>query len=181
MIVGTGMGGYLALAVWRRHRARVRALGLIATRAGADTGPAVEARLEMAERARSEGIAFVPQVMLPRLLGATTRATGPEVVERVTRLILEQRPDAVAAAQRGMASRGSSSELLDSIDVPTLVVAGLEDEIVSAAELAEIARRVQDSRLVEISSAGHLVNLERAEPLNRAVYQFVAELGQTTQ
>ena len=37
VICGLSMGGYVALAFWRRHRARVRGLVLMDTRAGADS------------------------------------------------------------------------------------------------------------------------------------------------
>ena len=44
VVVGLSMGGYVAFAFWRRHRARVRALVLAATRAGADTDEGREKR-----------------------------------------------------------------------------------------------------------------------------------------
>ena len=37
VVAGLSMGGYVALALWRRHRSLVRALVLADTRAGADT------------------------------------------------------------------------------------------------------------------------------------------------
>jgi pimeloyl-ACP methyl ester carboxylesterase len=181
VVAGLSLGGYLAFALWRRHAARIRALGLIATRAGKDREEAARNRLEMAERVGEEGVAFVPTVMLPRILGATSRATRPEVIERVTRLIIEQSPAGVAAAQRGMATRADSTGTLGSIDVPVLVIAGAEDETIPVGDAKLIADQVRNGRLVEIESAGHLVNLEQAELLNQLVYQFVSELGQSTQ
>ncbi|MCC6773533.1 MAG: alpha/beta fold hydrolase, partial [Gemmatimonadaceae bacterium] len=37
VVCGLSMGGYVALAIWRRHRARVRGLILMDTRAGSDS------------------------------------------------------------------------------------------------------------------------------------------------
>ena len=181
VVAGLSLGGYLAFALWRRHAERISALALISTQAGQDSEAAARNRLEMAERVGEDGVAFVPTVMLPRLLGETSRSTRPEVVERVTRLIIEQSPAGVAAAQRGMATRADSTATLASIDVPTLVVAGAEDEIIPVDDAKLLATAVRNGRLVEIESAGHLVNLEQAERLNQLVYQFVSEPGQSTQ
>ena len=46
VIVGLSMGGYVAFALWRRHRDRVRALVLADTRATADSEQGLEKRRE---------------------------------------------------------------------------------------------------------------------------------------
>jgi 3-oxoadipate enol-lactonase len=180
-LAGLSLGGYVAFAFLRRHPARLAALALMATKASADTPEAARARLEMADRVLAEGVGFVPEAMLPRLLGQTSLHSRPEVVEQVTRLILEQPPAAVAAAQRGMASRPDSTGLLGRIPVPTLVVVGAEDQITPLEESRAMAAAIPDARLVEVDQAGHLLSLEQAERLNQAVYRFVSEVGQFPQ
>jgi pimeloyl-ACP methyl ester carboxylesterase len=180
-LAGLSMGGYIAFAFWRRHRQRVGALMLLDTKATPDTPEAAKARLDMAERVLAEGVGFVPEVMLPRLLGETSLRTRPKVVEKVTRLILEQRPAAIAAAQRGMSTRPDSTGLLAGIDVPTLIGVGAEDQITPPSESRAMAAAIPDARLVEFEHAGHLVCLEQADRLNQRVYQFVSEVGQFPQ
>jgi len=87
----------------RGHADRVSGLVLLDTKAAADGDQARDARLEMAERVLAEGNEFVPEVMLPRLLGETSREHRPEVVAKVAALIRDQTPAAIAGAQRGMA------------------------------------------------------------------------------
>ena len=53
------------------------------------------------------------------LLGETSREHRPELVEKVTALILEQAPEAIAGAQRGMAARSATTDVLASIKVLT--------------------------------------------------------------
>ena len=107
---GLSLGGY-ALAFMRRHADRVSGLVLLDTKATADGDQAREARLEMAERVLAEGNEFVPEVMLPRLLGETTREHRPELVSKVA-VIREQAPEAIAGAQRGMAARAATTDVL---------------------------------------------------------------------
>src|SRR5919202_1522124 len=67
-VAGLSLGGYVAFAFWRRHRQRVAALALLDTRAAADTEEAARRRHAMADRALAEGVAFVPEAMLPMVL-----------------------------------------------------------------------------------------------------------------
>jgi pimeloyl-ACP methyl ester carboxylesterase len=176
VLCGLSMGGYVALAFARRHMDRLGGLVLCDTRAGADSDDARAARLAMAERVLVEGVGFLPETMVPRLLGETTRRDQPELVQSVTRTILDQHPRGIAAAQRGMAARPDSTEVLGWITVPTLVITGLEDALIEPAESREMAASIRDSRLVQVPGAGHLVNLEKAGLVNEALLDFLAPL-----
>jgi pimeloyl-ACP methyl ester carboxylesterase len=176
VLCGLSMGGYVALAFARRHPERLGGLVLLDTKAGEDSEAARAERLAMADRVQAEGVGFVPEVMLPRLLGETSRRERPEVVERVTETILDQDPRGIAAAQRGMAERPDSTASLAGIDVPTLVIAGAEDELSGPAEARTVAAAVRDARLVQVPGAGHLVNLEQPEAVNDALLDFLAPL-----
>jgi pimeloyl-ACP methyl ester carboxylesterase len=173
---GLSLGGYVAFAFVRRHADRLSGLLLLSTRAGADAEEARAKRLAMADRVLAEGNGFVPEVMLPRLLGPTTLKERPELVQRVTSLIAEQDPRAVAAAQRGMAARPDSSDVLGSIAVPTLVVTGEEDKLTGPDEGRELAAGIPGARFLLVEQAGHLVNLERPEVVNEALLDFVAPI-----
>jgi pimeloyl-ACP methyl ester carboxylesterase len=176
VLCGLSMGGYVALAFARRHPERLGGLVLLDTKAGPDSEAARGERLAMADRVRVEGVGFVPEVMLPRLLGETSRRERPEVVEQVTETILDQDPRGIAAAQRGMAERPDSTASLAGIDVPTLVIVGAEDELAGPAEARTIAAAVRDARLVQVPGAGHLVNLEQPAAVNDALLDFLAPL-----
>ena len=176
VLCGLSMGGYVALSFARRHPERLGGLVLLDTKAGGDSEAARAERLAMADRVQAEGVGFVPEAMLPRLLGETSRRERPEVVERVTETILDQDPRGIAAAQRGMAERPDSTATLARIDVPTLVIAGAEDELSGPVEARTIAAAVRDARLVQVPAAGHLVNLEQPDAVNDALLDFLAPL-----
>jgi pimeloyl-ACP methyl ester carboxylesterase len=173
---GLSMGGYVALAFARRHADRLSGLVLLDTKAAADGDQARDARLEMAERVLREGNGFVPEAMLARLLGQTSRERRPQLVERVTALILEQDPRAIAGAQRGMAARTGSGDVLASVAVPTLVVTGEEDTVTGPEVGRELAAGIPGARFLLVEEAGHLVNLEQPEVVNEALLDFLAPL-----
>jgi pimeloyl-ACP methyl ester carboxylesterase len=176
VLCGLSMGGYVALAFARRHPDRLRGLVLAATKATADDEQAAAARLEMADRVLDEGVGFLPAAMMPVLLGSTSRRLRPSLVERVTKLVLEQEPAAIAAAQRGMARRPDVTAELAAITVPTLVLCGVEDERFGPDVGRALAAAIPDARFVQIAEAGHLLNLEQPALVNEALLDFVAPL-----
>ena len=166
VVGGCSMGGYVAMALLRRAPERVAGLVLADTRAGADTDEARANRLAMAERVEAEGVGWVPDAVVPGLLGP-----DPEdaVVERVRELVLARDPAEVAWAQRAMAARPDSTGLLADVDVPALVLVGEHDRLTppaTAREMAAVLRRVD---CVELPGVGHLTPREAPEACAAAV------------
>ena len=173
---GLSLGGYVALAFLRRHADRVSGLVLLDTKATADGDQARKDRLEMVERVLAEGSGFVAEAMLPKLLGQTSREHRPEVVEKVAALIGEQAPQAIVGAQRGMAARPATTDVLGSIAVPALVVTGEEDTLTGPEVGRDLAAAIPGARFLLVEEAGHLVNLEQPEIVNEALLDFLAPL-----
>lgn len=167
VVCGLSMGGYVAFALWRRHRERVRALVLADTRAGADTAEAVAHRRSLATRFREQGPESAVEALLPGLTGPETQEHRPEVVARIREMIAATPVETLAAAQEAMARRPDSTPLLATIDVPTLVVVGEHDAIRPDAQAMALA--IPGARFEVISEAGHVSNLENATAFNRAV------------
>ncbi|MFF2352731.1 alpha/beta fold hydrolase [Kitasatospora sp. NPDC058115] len=167
-LVGCSMGGYAAMAFLRRHRRRVGALALLATRATADTpeqaaGRRAFAGLVVDDAQRDELITRTT----PLLLGATTKAERPGTLAEVLAWSRAADPRAVAWAQEAVATRPDSVEVLRATDVPALVAIGTEDELVSVDEATLTAGSLPQGRLVTVPGAGHLQPLEAPELTTR--------------
>ena len=175
VLAGCSMGGYAAMRFACRYPDRLAGLLLVSTRGGADTEQAAKARLDMAQRVLREGVGSVPDAMLPRLLGSTSLRTRPDLVALVRQLILEQDPRGVAAAQRGMAVRPDSFADLAGVRVPTLIVAGTEDQLTGPPEARALAEAIPGAAVTEIPGAGHLPNLEQPGAFNQAVEGFLRQ------
>ena len=176
VVGGLSMGGYVVLAFLRAHPERVGALVLADTRAQADTDDARRTREETARRALAEGMEPIADVMLPKLLAPATRERRPDVVARVREMILGTKPEGAAAALRGMAARRDQTDLLEAINVPTLIIVGSEDAITPPADAEAMHAKIEGSRLVKIEGAGHVSNVERPDEFNRALAEFLSGL-----
>jgi 3-oxoadipate enol-lactonase len=173
---GLSMGGYVALAFYRRHRLRARALILADTRPGADTDDARRTREEQAQKILKEGTGAIADDFLKKVLTSETLAERPEVVARVREMILRTDARGAAAALRGMAVRHDQTSFLEDVIVPTLILVGSEDQLTPPKEADVMRREIRGSRVQLIENASHLSNVERAGEFNLALKTFLDEL-----
>jgi pimeloyl-ACP methyl ester carboxylesterase len=173
VLCGLSMGGYIAFEFWRKYRQRVRGLVLCDTKAEADTDEAAQARRTMADKVLKEGAAVVADAMIPKLFAKITAETRPGVVEGVRQTILNTSPQGIAAAQRGMAERRDSSALLSTVNVPTLVIVGKEDQITTVEQMRKIAAATRVSGPAEVPEAGHLSPLENPTAVNAELMAYL--------
>ena len=173
---GLSMGGYVAMALLRRHPERVQALLLADTKAGADPEPARANRLRIADAVEARGSAVLVEEVLPALLGQTTADTRPDVVDSVRAMVEQAPPPAAAWAQRAMAARPDSFDVLASTDVPALVVVGAEDLLSPLDDARAMADALPQGRLVVLEGAGHLSAVETPDAFAGAVREWLSEL-----
>jgi len=173
VIGGLSMGGYVALAFWRRHAARVKALVLMDTKAAADTEAAKAKRLGLIDAVRREGVGTIVPGLIPAQLGVTTRTASPELVERVTVMLRRAPASGVIGAAGAMMHRIDSTPTLETITVPTLVLVGEEDTLTPVSDALALSSGVSNSRLVIVGGAGHLSPLEQPAVVNAAIAEFL--------
>ncbi len=178
IVSGLSMGGYVAMAFWRRHADRVAALVLADTKAAADAEPARQNRRRIASlvEAEPDSTVLIDEVF-PTLIGPTTREQRPLVAGRVRGFVQSAPSAAVAWAQRAMAERPDSFDTLASVDVPTLVVVGEEDELAPPTDAMAMTEAISGARLRRIADAGHLPAVERPAEFNAVLVDFLASLG----
>jgi pimeloyl-ACP methyl ester carboxylesterase len=177
VVCGLSMGGYVALALARRHADRLAGLILADTRAGVDDTQAKAARDKSITAVRAQGPAALFETMLPRVLSERTRSSRPDVVEYLKSIAARQRADGVAAALAAMRDRPDANAGLKAVAVPTLVVVGEMDTVTPGLSAANLAAQIRGSKLVHIPGAGHLSNAEDPAAFNAAVREFLARLA----
>ncbi len=172
-LLGLSMGGYVAFEFVRKYPQRLRAIVLAATHPALDSEAGRQARIEMAEKVRNEGATSLADPMIPRLLGRTTLQTRPELATKIKNLIVRNPPEGIAQGSLAMATRRDSTDLLEQIHLPTLILSGEEDSIVPAMPPAVMHQKIADSTWISIEQCGHLMNLERPDIFNNAVLEFL--------
>src|SRR5829696_5198940 len=171
---GVSMGGYVVFECMRLFPERISGLILANTRAEPDSEEIRENRKKMARRVAEEGVEVLIELQMQRLLAPDTLENNEAVVEKVRAMIFESSPNGVVAALGAMRDRPDSTPLLESIEVPTLVIGGEEDEISSPEVMGAMAEKIPNSRHVTLPRAGHLSNLENPEGFDAALKEFLA-------
>jgi 3-oxoadipate enol-lactonase len=170
---GLSMGGYVAWQFASRHAKRLRALILSDTRAVADSAEAAAGRHTTAEKVLASGAGIAAEGILPKLFAAETYEKRPEIVEATRAVILQTKPEGIAAALRGMAAREDFTPKLGQIHTPTLVICGEHDKISPPEEMRGFAEQIPQARYVVIAGAGHMAPLEQPVAVNEAIRDFL--------
>lgn len=167
LIGGHSMGGYVALALARYFPERLAGLALVASRTNADAPEKRQARLASIEDVRKNGVRDAVLGMPAKLSYNNT------VRERCKEIVLDASPVGVMGSLAAMADRPDSLDLFINLEIPTLIIAGEDDQIVPVASLRAVAQKMEDPRLVEISGAGHMPMLEKPDEVASALTAFI--------
>ncbi|HEU5357797.1 MAG TPA: alpha/beta fold hydrolase [Gemmatimonadales bacterium] len=177
VLCGHSMGGYIGFEFARRHRARLRALVLVDSRAEADTAEGKRAREAAMVVAREQGPRAIAAQMLPKMLAPGAAQTMPQVADRV-RGIMESAPlSGILGALGAMRDRPDSTPLLPELaGVPTLAIVGEQDELTPPPMSRAIVDRVPGAVLGVIPNAGHLPPVEQPLATTRVLGEFLDSL-----
>ena len=179
VVCGLSMGGYVAMAMWRRHPDRIRALIFSDTKAGADEEDTRARRDALIALVKRDGARAIADAQLQGMLGKETRARRPDVVNAVRVMMARQSVAGITGALQALRDRPDSRETLGTITVPTLVVVGEEDVLTPINEARAIAEALPAAarvRMEIIAGAGHLPCVERSAATTHAVSDFLASL-----
>jgi pimeloyl-ACP methyl ester carboxylesterase len=166
IVGGLSLGGYMSLAFYRAHPARVAALLII------DTGPGFkkdDAREAWNRRAYDTGDRFEREGL------EVLKSAGPERSG-----VSHRDATGLARAARGMLTQrdGRVIELLPDIKVPSLVVVGADDTPFLAAT-DYMAAKIPGAQKAVIPAAGHAVNIDQPQAFIDAVLPFLDGLSRT--
>jgi pimeloyl-ACP methyl ester carboxylesterase len=176
VLCGLSMGGYIAFAFFRKYAHRLRGLILVATRAIPDSPEARQGREAAAILARQRGVAVIAEGMAPRLLSPKTLASNPQLVERTRAIMLHNSLEGVLGDLAALKDRPDSTSTLAQINLPTLIIAGADDQLIPLEETEAMHSAISQSQMIVIPGAGHLPNLEQPQLFNAAVRDFLTRL-----
>ncbi|HEX2545843.1 MAG TPA: 3-oxoadipate enol-lactonase [Ramlibacter sp.] len=169
--IGTSLGGMIGQQVAARHPHRLLSATLANTGAVQGAAAAWDERIALA---REQGMAPLAEPTLQRWFGAAFRASAPSEVERMRRTLLQVTRDGYVGCATAVRNL-SQLELLPRITVPTLVIAGQNDEAIPHAAGEKIAQTIPGAQLVSLPT-GHQAAVEQPEAFVAAWRTFVARV-----
>jgi len=173
VVGGVSMGGYAAMALLREDAGRVAGLVLMDTQCTADDDAGKAKRESSAKEALEKGHDAVIQALMPKLIASPPDSPVGRVVEAQIRMASRE---GIAAAQRGMALRPDSKDILARYAGPALVVVGEHDAITPLEKAKQLVDLISGAKLEVIPGAAHLSNQEQPEKVNAALDAFLSTL-----
>lgn len=162
LLVGHSMGGGIAQVYAKRYPARLRALGLFAT------GARLRVRRDLLDGVLEDYPAFVDTM--------SSIAFGPEAPAS---LRAEYRQSAMQVSPLTIRGDWEACDGFDNlhglaeITLPTLIVAGAEDQLTPLRYSEYFHQHLPHSHLVVLPKIGHFVQLEAPEAVNQALADFL--------
>lgn len=177
ILAGCSMGGYTIFEIWRRAPERVAGMILCDTRAEPDADASKVNRQKQIDRLCTEGAGFMLDFVSQNQLCRETRERRPEIVRAAQEIAAAAPVEALAETLRALANRRDSGPLLPTINVPTLIIVGREDELTPVEMSERMHREISDSQLVIIPDAAHLAPMEQPGKVNAAIESFLPKIG----
>lgn len=171
-VVGASMGGYVVMALLRRHPQRVAQVVLAGTKARSDDAAAASRRTEQQDQVRAGAeVASVAKGIVESLLSSGS-LSRTDLVEYVHALAGGATPGGWVAALEAMKRRDDSMLVLRKAGVRSLVIVGELDRVTPIADAMSL-RSMLKGELVVIPGVGHLPNLEDPWAFNDALAGFL--------
>lgn len=171
-LVGSSMGGYVAMEFLRNHAGRVASLTLSCCTSEREKSPDRFAALSrfVASGPHADTGSRVAGIMF----GATSLADPTaDVAAWVDRF--GQTPPGMSAVIDAMFTHPAYDDVLVQYDGPALLFAGREDNAKSPADMQRIASFLKAPRLIELDGVGHTPPVEAPQAFGSAVAEFLSE------
>ncbi|MES2259360.1 MAG: 3-oxoadipate enol-lactonase [Pseudomonadota bacterium] len=165
---GISMGGLtgLWLGVHAGHRLQRLVVANSAARIGTPQG-----WRERAAHVNSQGMDAVADGAAGRWFTPRFRKLAPGLVGHYVEGLRRCAPAGYAACCEALADADLRDKVKD-IDAPTLIIAGLRDEVTTVEDARFICSRIADARCAELD-ASHLSNLEAEAEFTRCLVDFL--------
>ncbi len=178
-IAGISRGGGVAFDFTLAHPEMVDALILVS--ANLNNVPAAYQKMFEAstEAGKKKGAAAAAQVWLDDPYQGPTREK-PEARKRVLQVLTEniakfRHFDGSVAVEQLLSSKTPPSQRLTEIHVPTLVIAGENDNVDARANYDHWAKGIPGAKKLVVPGAAHLVNIDQPKIFNQAVFEFLKQ------
>lgn len=179
VLVGTSMGGFMALRFADRYPEHVKGLILINSMAEPHTESEQEQYRDYAAQVRDQGTSTTSLLDIARhnMFGMTTLSEKPGLVKHWVDRWRTYPGEAVYHEIHSWLDRPNFTATLSDITVPVLSIHGEENSALVPERTSSMLNALPCAHQVLISDAGHSAPVERPVPVTHAIRDFVSDIS----
>jgi pimeloyl-ACP methyl ester carboxylesterase len=175
ILCGVSMGGYIALRAMELAPEKISGLILSDTNSVSDSNEVKLNRFAQIETIMNKDKETFADEFMKKVFSPNTVQKKPQIVEAVKDTILYNKEKNICSTLLALASRTDSTPSLEKINIPTLIIRGEDDQMISKEQVEILHKGIKGSKLEEIPLSGHLPNVENPEKFNELVKNFLEE------
>jgi 3-oxoadipate enol-lactonase len=176
ILCGLSMGGYISLRALERIENKFSAVILCDTRADADGNEGKLKRAGAIKRINLEGLAPFTKDFITNCYGNIYKQIHKDEFEKRIAKSSAFNPVGVKGSLLAMLSRTDTSDYLDKIKIPALVICGEFDALTPPPVMKAMAEKINGAEFVIIKDSGHMSPIENPNEINKAINKFLLKL-----
>jgi 3-oxoadipate enol-lactonase len=177
ILCGLSMGGYISFRALERFEEKFSAVIFCDTRSEADNNEGRLKRSAAIKRINTEGLAVFAKEFITNCFGDHYKKNHKEEFEK--RIINSSKfdPVGVKGSLLAMLSRNDTTEYLNKIKIPVLIICGEDDALTPPSVMKPMTEKINDAKFIVIKKSGHMSPIEGPEEVNTAIEMFLNKNG----
>ena len=173
---GLSMGGYILLRAILKDITRFNSLILVNTKANKDDDEVILKRSSAVIKIKSGGREAYLQKLLPELISSN----NTEAAKIISNIVSGNTDEGICGNLLALSTRTNTIEKLQELNIPLLLLSGIQDKINNDSESENIFNHLKNTRkpssftsLIKMKECGHLCNLEKSVEFNKILEWFL--------
>ncbi len=171
ILAGHSMGGYVSLAFAKKYGSKLKGLVLFHSHAGADDEQAKINRNRTIEIVKKNHKDFIA-AFIPSLFAEENINKFHDKIEEAKAVSLETSAEGIIAALAGMRDREDHTDLLQTLSIPVLFIAGKQDSRIPPEKILPQIVLPKHSEALLLEGVGHMGFVEARKQTLRTLAHF---------
>lgn len=177
VLCGLSMGGYIALRAIEKKQSNFKGLILCDTKSGADTDEVKLKRAEGIRKINLEGLeGFIPDFLNNCFSDQFKEDKKIQYQQIIDKAVCFD-PVGVKGCLLAMAGRTDTTSYLSKIKIPSLVLYGEKDSLLTLDKMKEMSDKIPGSGFFIVPGAGHIISIENPGFVNDKLSDFLGKLN----
>jgi pimeloyl-ACP methyl ester carboxylesterase len=173
-LFGHSLGGYITLAFAERFPQNLNGFSLVHSTANSDSEEAKAGRESNAMKVLEEGSRSFVEGLAQKLFSPANSEVNARDIENTVEIGISTSIDGLVSALLAMKNRPDRNHVLNETDLPVLLIAGEQDQIIPPEKTFTVKKENIEQRIIK--GAGHMSMYEQPTELVKSMKDFLAKI-----